>query len=99
MLGGAAVIGGQPGFALALGETLRIDQKEVRFAALGRRPGLQEFALAAQFLESLGVQRWIVTDPDVQIAVFVLRYGPQAAHEEQALDRSRCLAAHGPVGK
>ena len=39
MLGGAAVIGSQLGVALALGETFGVDQKEVRLAALARRPG------------------------------------------------------------
>ncbi len=39
MLRGAAVVGGQLGVALALGETFGVDQKEVRLAALARRPG------------------------------------------------------------
>jgi|GEM_PF-4711998 len=99
VLGGAAVIGGQPGFALALIEALRIDQKEVRFAALARRPGLQQFALAAQFLDLAGVQGGVVADPHVQIAVLVLRHGAEAAHEEQAEYRLRQFSARRLVGE
>ncbi|MCY1353110.1 hypothetical protein D9M69_394410 [compost metagenome] len=97
VLGGAAVVGGQPRFAGAAGEARRVDQEAVHLGALGRRPGFQQLALAAQFGERGGRQLRVVADPQVHVADLGLRHGAQAAHQEQAVDRSLRLAAEAAL--
>ncbi|MNF61013.1 hypothetical protein D3C84_426420 [compost metagenome] len=46
VLGGAAVVGGQACFAVALGEARRVDQEEVRLGALSGGPFFERAALA-----------------------------------------------------
>ena len=65
VLGGATVVGGQPGVAGAAGEALRVDQETVHLGAQGRRPGLQGGALAAQLGERGLGQLRVVADPEV----------------------------------
>ena len=93
MLGGAAIIGGQLRFARALGEALRVDQKDVHLGALSGSPAFQLVALLAQVLQFLRREVGRVAQPQVHIALFGLRNGAQAAHQEQAMQRRGALAA------
>ncbi len=87
MLRGATVVGGQLRFAVALGEALRVDQKDMHLGALGGGPALQLVAFPAQFLQLLRRQVRRVTQPQVHVALFGLCHGAQAAHQEQAMQR------------
>lgn len=99
VLGAATVVRTQLRLTLAAGKAHRIDEKEVRLAALAGRPALQQVALAAQFGELRSVQRRLMADPDVQIAALVLRDRAQAAHREQRQDRLWRAVAQRLVGE
>ncbi|MCY1403686.1 hypothetical protein D9M71_188750 [compost metagenome] len=93
MLAAAAILGGQPGLALLADEALRVDEKAVHLGALGARPLFQQIALAPQFGARRRVEVGAVADPEVEVAVFGLGHAAQAAHQEQAVDRQRRIAA------
>ncbi|MCY1215219.1 hypothetical protein D9M72_270610 [compost metagenome] len=99
VLGGTAVVGGQPRFAVALGEARRVDQEEVRLGPLAGRPLFQGRAFALQLGEGGGIQLRRVADPDIHVALFGLCDGAQAAHQEQAVDGRRLRTAPRLVGE
>lgn len=90
MLGIAVAAGLLPVFAFVLAEAGDADQETVHLAALAARPVLDQRALAAQLLARAGLQFWGMADPEVEIALFLLGQAPQAAHQEQAVDRLLC---------
>lgn len=89
VLGIAVAAGLLPVFAFVLAEAGDVDQETVHLAALAARPVLDQRALAAQLLRA-GLQFWGMADPEVEIALFLLGQAPQAAHQEQAVDRLLC---------
>ncbi|MNZ56682.1 hypothetical protein D3C78_746340 [compost metagenome] len=99
MLGGAAVVGAKLAIALTLGETLRVDQEEVRLGTQAGRPVFQQLALAPQFIQQLFGQAGRMAYPQVHVAVLGLGQRAQAAHQEQAMDRPRRVAMAGLVGE
>ena len=99
MLGGAAVVGGQLGFAITDGKARRVDQKAVHLGALGGRPAFQQAAFALQLLQGAGRQVRRMADPQVHVALLGLGHGAQAAHQEQAVNRQRGIATVGFVGE
>src|SRR5690606_13087131 len=74
VLGGAAVVRTQRGGALALNETLRVDQEDMCLGSLGGCPFLQQAALAVQLLQGLRSQVRAVAQPQIHIALLSLRY-------------------------
>ncbi|MNM96177.1 hypothetical protein D3C81_1086450 [compost metagenome] len=99
MLGGAAVVGAKLAIALTLGETLRVDQEEVRLGTQAGRPVFQQLALAPQFIQQLFGQAGRMAYPQVHVAVLGLGQRAQAAHQEQAVDRAWRIAMAGLVGE
>jgi len=99
MLGGAAVVGAQLRVALTEDKARRLDQKEVCLGAHGQGPGFQQLAFLAQFGQFSLAQVRGVTHPHVHVALVGLGQGTQAAHQEQAEDRSRRVAMAWLVGE
>ena len=93
MLGGAAVVGGQLCFTCALGEALRVNQKDMHLGALRGCPAFQLIALFAQLVQFLRAEAGRVAQPQVHVALFGLCHGAQAAHQEQPMQRRGALAA------
>ncbi|MNO87196.1 hypothetical protein D3C76_786150 [compost metagenome] len=93
MLGGTAVFGAQLAVALTAYETDGVDQEEVRLGALAGSPGFQQLAFPAQLGEFVFAQIRTVADPHVHIALLSLGQGTEAAHQEQAMNRSGWIAA------
>ncbi|MNT67377.1 hypothetical protein D3C72_2055120 [compost metagenome] len=65
----------------------------MRLGALTRRPGFQQLTFFAQLREFALIQIRSVADPDVHVALIGLRQGAKAAHQEQAMNRSRRITA------
>jgi len=55
-----------------LGETLRVDQEEVRLGTQAFRPCLKQLAFAAQFVQQLIGQARGVANPQVHVALLGL---------------------------
>ncbi len=99
VLGGTAIVGTELALALALGETLRVDQEEVCLGTQAFRPCLQQLAFAAQFTQQLVGQAGRMAHPQVHVALLGLRQRAQAAHQEQAVDGLWRVAMAGLVGE
>ena len=77
----------------------KVDQEEMRFGPLAVSPGLQRLALSAQLRDFVVAQVRVVANPDIHVAVFGLRQGAKATHQEQAMNRLACSGQWRLVGK
>ena len=65
----------------------------MRLGALAGGPGFEQLALFAQLDQFAFAQVRCVTDPHVHVALIGLGQGAEAAHQEQAVNRSGRIAA------
>ncbi|MNE26662.1 hypothetical protein D3C80_1200370 [compost metagenome] len=99
MLATAAVLGAEPCITFTAYEPGRFDQKEMNFGALAVGPCMEQLALALQFGQLRRAQVRGVANPDVHIALFGLRQGAQATHQEQPVNGPAQLIAAGLVSE